>query len=141
MAVVPVEVWETLTHTTIEHKRLRADSGGAGRWRGGHGQEVVVRNDTGHPLVTLGMGNRTEFPAKGVFGGGNGTLRVHAVDGEPVHAKGRIEVPPGRRMTVVEAGGGGYGDPKERDRAAVAADVAEGSVTREAADKVYGWRG
>jgi N-methylhydantoinase B len=141
MAVVPVEVWETLTHTTIEHKRLRADSGGAGRWRGGLGQEVVVRNDTGHPLVTLGMGNRTEFPAKGVFGGGNGTLRVHAVDGKPVHAKGRIEVPPGSRMTVVEAGGGGYGDPKERDRAAVAADVAEGFVTREAADKVYGWRG
>jgi N-methylhydantoinase B len=137
MAVVPVEVWETLTHTTIEHKRLRPDSGGAGRWRGGLGQEVVIRNDTGHPLVTLGMGNRTEFPAKGVFGGEAGALRVHSVEGKPVHAKGRVEIAPGQRMTVVEAGGGGYGDPKQRDRAAVAADVAEGFVSREAAEKVY----
>ena len=49
MATVPVEVWETLTHTTIESKRLLPDTGGPGQWRGGLGQEVVLRNDTGHP--------------------------------------------------------------------------------------------
>ncbi|MEQ1615287.1 MAG: hydantoinase B/oxoprolinase family protein, partial [Hyphomicrobiaceae bacterium] len=48
MAVVPVEIWETLTHMTVESKRLLTDSGGPGRWRGGLGQEVVMRNDTGH---------------------------------------------------------------------------------------------
>lgn len=141
MAVVPVEVWETLTHTTIERKQLRTDSGGTGRWRGGLGQEVVLRNDTGHPLTILGMGNRTLFPAKGVFGGGDGTLRVHAIDGTPVHAKGRLEVAPDQRITVTEAGGAGYGDPKERDREAVAFDVANGFVSREAAETEYGWRG
>jgi N-methylhydantoinase B len=139
MAVVPVEVWETLTHTTILDKKLKPDSGGAGQWRGGLGQEVRLRNDTGHPLVMLGMGNRTDFPARGRFGGGDGSLRVHAVDGEPVHAKGRIEVKPGQVISVIEAGGGGFGDPSKRDHAAVAEDIAEGYVTLEGARTAYAW--
>jgi N-methylhydantoinase B len=141
MAAVPVEVWETLTHTTIESKRLLPNSGGPGRWRGGLGQEVVLRNDTGHPIVTLGMGNRTMFPARGLFSGGDGTLRTHAIDGQPVHAKGRNELAPGQRMRIIEAGGGGFGDPAARARAAVAEDVAQGYVSRQAARDIYGWSG
>jgi N-methylhydantoinase B len=141
MAAVPVEVWETLTHTTIERKRLTPDSGGPGKFRGGLGQEVVLRNDTGHILIMLGMGNRMQFPAKGLFGGGTGALRNHAVDGTPVNAKGRVEVAPGTRMTITEAGGGGFGDPRQRAREAVARDVAEGYVTAEAARHLYGWTG
>ena len=141
MAAVPVEVWETLTHMTIESKRLLPDSGGPGRWRGGLGQEVVLRNDTGHPIVTLGMGNRTMFPARGLFCGGDGTLRTHAIDGQPVHAKGRNELAPGQRMRIIEAGGGGFGDPTARARAAVAEDVAQGYVSRQAARDIYGWSG
>ena len=141
MAVVPVEVWETLTHMTILDKRLLPDSGGAGQWRGGLGQTVRLRNDTGHPLVMLGMGNRTEFPARGQFQGGAGTRRLHAIDGTPVHAKGRIEVKPGQVIEVVEAGGGGFGDPRRRDRSAVADDVADGTVTPSTARAVYGWDG
>lgn len=141
MATVPVEVWETLTHTTIESKRLLPDTGGPGQWRGGLGQEVIVRNDTGHLVTTLGMGNRTMFPARGLFGGGDGALRVHSVDGKPVHAKGRNELAPGQRMRIVEAGGGGFGDPKSRAPAAVAEDVAQGYVSAASAREVYGWRG
>lgn len=140
MAVVPVEVWETLTHTSVVSKRLRPDSGGPGQWRGGLGQTVELRNDSGHLLTLLGMGNRTEFPARGVFGGGEGALRRHAVDGKPVHAKGRVEVQPGGRMTVVEAGGAGYGSPSKRAAAALAADVEDGFVTPEAAKRLYGKR-
>ena len=140
MAVVPVEVWETLTHMTVLDKKLAPDSGGPGEWRGGLGQHVRLRNDTGEMLVMLGMGNRMEFPAKGAFSGGSGSLRVHAVDGHPVHAKGRIEVAPGQIITVTEAGGAGYGDPKTRDPKAIAADVADGYVTRAAAKDMYGWR-
>jgi N-methylhydantoinase B len=139
MAVVPVEVWETLTHTTVVSKRLVPDSGGPGQWRGGLGQEVVIRNDTGDTLVMLGMGNRTEFPARGIAGGGQGSLRRHAVNGKPVHAKGRIEVAPGDLMTITEAGGGGVGDPRQRARSAVAADVEDGLVSPEAARRHYGW--
>jgi N-methylhydantoinase B len=138
MAVVPVEVWETLTHTTIESKKLVPDSGGPGRWRGGLGQEVVLRNDTGHPVITLGMGNRTMFPARGMFSGGDGALRVHAIDGKPVHAKGRNELAPGQRMRIAEAGGGGYGDPMARARAAIAEDIAQGYVSASVAQDIYG---
>jgi N-methylhydantoinase B len=140
MAVVPVEIWETLTHTSIESKKLLPNSGGAGRWRGGLGQEVILRNDTGHPVTTLGMGNRTMFPARGMFGGRDGALRVHAIDGKPVHAKGRHELAPGQRMRIVEAGGGGFGDPRLRASAAVAEDVAQGYVSASAAMELYGWR-
>ena len=84
MAVVPVEVWETLTGTTIEHKRLLADSGGAGAARGGLGQEVVIRNDTGHPLTVLCMANRTEFVARGLAGGSAGAPREHRINGQAV---------------------------------------------------------
>jgi N-methylhydantoinase B len=138
MAVVPVEVWETLTHMTVVEKKLVPDSGGPGRWRGGLGQEVVLRNDTGHVLITAGMGNRTLYPAKGVFGGGDGSLRRHEIGYREVHAKGRLELQPGESMRLVEAGGAGYGDPRERDPAAVAADVANGLVTPAAAARHYG---
>ena len=138
MATVPVEVWETLTHTTIESKRLLPDTGGPGQWRGGLGQEVVLRNDTGHLITTLGMGNRTMFPARGLFGGGDGALRMHAIDGKPVHAKGRNELAPGQRMRIVEAGGGGFGDPKARAPSAIAEDVAQGYVSADMAREKYG---
>ncbi|MBS0243145.1 MAG: hydantoinase B/oxoprolinase family protein [Proteobacteria bacterium] len=138
MAVVPVEVWEALTHTSVVEKRLLADSGGAGEWRGGLGQTVTIRNDTGHILVAHGMGNRTRHPAKGLHGGASGSLRRHEAAGTPVHAKGRIELAPGETMTIVEAGGGGFGNPKARSRSALADDVRDGFVSPEAARQIYG---
>lgn len=139
MAVVPVEIWETLTNTTIVEKRLLPDSGGPGQWRGGLGQEVVLRNDTGDIVVMLGMGNRTAYPAKGISGGRDGTLREHQLDNQPVHAKGRVEIAPSETVRIIEAGGAGFGDPLERDRAAISADIANGLVSVEAAKRDYGW--
>jgi N-methylhydantoinase B len=138
MAVVPVEVWETITSTTIERKQLRADSGGAGKQRGGLGQEVVLRNDSGHLMTLLGMGNRTQFPARGLFGGQDGALRMHAIDGKAVNAKARLELKPGARLTLREAGAGGYGDPAKRAAEAVLSDVRDGFVTVKAALRDYG---
>ena len=66
-------------------------------------------------------------------------MRVHAIDGKPVHAKGRNELAPGQRMRIVEAGGGGFGDPKARAPAGIAEDVAQGYVSRQAARDIYGW--
>lgn len=98
-----------------------------------------MRNDTDEIVTLLGMGNRTLYPARGIMGGGDGTLREHQHKGKAVHAKGRIEVAPGDMVRIIEAGGGGYGDPKQRDRNAVADDVANGLVSREAASRDYGW--
>ena len=117
---------------------LLPDSGGPGKWRGGLGQTVTLRNDTGHILVAHGMGNRTIYPAKGMRGGDDGALRRHEVDGKPVHAKGRVELAPGETMTIVESGAGGYGDPRSRDARALADDVAEGFVSPKAARDIYG---
>ena len=61
--------------------------------------------------------------------------------GKLVHAKGRNKLAPGQRMRIVEAGGGGYGDPTARAPAAVAEDVAQGYVNAGAARGIYGSRG
>jgi N-methylhydantoinase B len=138
MAAVPVEVWETLTSTTVERKRLLPDSGGAGRWRGGLGQEVVIRNDSGHPLTVFCMANRTEFAPRGFRGAMPGRLREHRLNGVSIDPKGRHELAPGDRITLLEAGGGGYGDPRQRDRAALGRDLENGFVTAEAVRRDYG---
>lgn len=138
MAVVPVEVWETLTSTSIVSKRLLPDSGGLGRWRGGLGQEVVIRNDSEHLMVALCMANRTEFAPAGMHGGGAGDRRECRINGITVDPKGRHELAPGDEMTLLEAGGGGYGDPAQRDRSALARDVANGWVSQKSARRDYG---
>jgi N-methylhydantoinase B len=138
MACVPVEVWELQTGITVESKRLRPDSGGAGQWRGGLGQTIVLRNDSTYPLTVFSMANRTEFAAAGLRGGQPGVLREHQVNGETISPKGRALLAPGDRMTLLEAGGGGIGDPQTRDRAAVAADLQEGFISAAAARTIYG---
>ena len=85
------------------------------------------------------LAGRTEFPPAGVLGGKPGGLREIAINGKPVHPKGRYVLKPGDRVETVEAGGGGYGDPRRRRRAAVAEDLRRGLVTREAATREYGY--
>lgn len=138
MAVVPIEVWETLTSTTVESKRLLPDSAGPGRWRGGLGQEIVIRNDSGHAMTALCMANRTEFAPAGMHGGAAGALRECRLNGVIVDPKGRHQLAAGDRLTLVEAGGGGYGDPLQRDRTALDEDVANGWVSPSSAQSIYG---
>ena len=73
MRTVPTEMWESLTGITIVHKRLLPDTGGHGEARGGLGQEIEFRNDTGAPLTAFCVAPRSEFPARGLFGGGDGS--------------------------------------------------------------------
>jgi N-methylhydantoinase B len=141
MAVVPTELWEALTGTMIEYKRLVPDSGGPGAARGGLGQELAIRNDTGSLMTVFFMGNRTEFPPAGLVGGEPGQLRRHQVNGETVHPKGQYHLSPGDRITLVEAGGGGFGKPTERSRALIRHDIAEGYVTPAGATRAYGFDG
>ena len=139
MGVVPVEIWESLTGTTILRKALLPDSGGPGAARGGLGQEVVIRNDSGRPMTVFSMANRTEFPARGLAGGGPGGRREHRIDGVAVDPKGTHTLTPGARLTLIEAGGGGFGEAAARDPAKLAADLAEGFVTAAGAKRDYGF--
>lgn len=139
MTGTPIEVWENLTDLFVEHKSLLADSGGAGMYRGGLGQQIDLRNDSDHPMTVSCLAARTEYPPVGIFGGKPGRAREIRINGKPVHPKGRFTLAPGDRITTYEAGGGGYGDPRRRDRTHIADDVFAGYVTREGALRDYGW--
>ena len=133
-----IEVWENLTGMFIESKALLTDSGGPGEFRGGLGQRIEFINDSGHDIAIACLAGRTEFAPQGVRGGLPGGLREVRVNGKTVHPKGRYVLAPGDRLTTFEAGGGGYGDPRRRDAAALRNDIAMGNVSRHAAVEVYG---
>ena len=138
MRTVPTEMWESLTGITIVHKRLLPDTSGHGEARGGLGQEIEFRNDTGAPLSVFCVAPRSEFPARGLFGGGDGSHRTILIEGRPVHPKGAHVVAPGQLFTMRDAGGGGYGNPANRSRAKVLADLEEGFITPGVAREIYG---
>ena len=134
----PVEVAKSITPLIFWRKELRADSGGAGRTRGGLGQYIEVGSRIGRPFELLAAYDRIDHPARGRDGGKNGAAGAVALkSGKRLKGKGFQTIPPDDRLVVMTPGGGGLGDPQERDRAAVAGDVTEGLVTAEGA-KIYG---
>ena len=99
--------------------------------------EIEVRTPAAVRLSLLS--DRRDHPAQGLLGGGPGGAAVIAIDdGTRPHPKSRTSVDTGRRVTLLYAGGGGFGDPKQRDRAAVEADIRDGYITAEAAARDYG---
>jgi N-methylhydantoinase B len=138
MGSTPIEIFEPQTGLVVESKTLRVDSGGAGTFRGGAGQDVLLRNDTGHPMTIFSMANRTRFPARGLAGGQPGAARAHLVNGVPIATQGRHELAPGDRLLLREAGGGGFGPPAVRSPDAVRQDVAAGLVSAAAALRDHG---
>jgi N-methylhydantoinase B len=139
VAGVPAEVIETLTPLVQFRRELRVDSGGAGRCRGGLGQasEMGSRGEGRWSVSTLI--DRTRFPAAGLDGGQPGaTGRLSLVSGEDVQPKTVIQVDEADRVRLELPGGGGYGDPRERDPERVLADVVDGYVSLEAARDLYG---
>jgi N-methylhydantoinase B len=137
-----VEMLERTYPLQFRSLRLLADSGGAGRRRGGPASEVVY-GPRATSMRVFYMADYARYPAKGVRGGLPGTAasahEVAADGGErQVEAIGDSLLAPGEWIRGVEAGGGGYGDPLEREPDAVLSDVLERWVTREAAREVYG---
>jgi len=138
------EMFEQQTpHRLIRHELL-ADSAGAGQWRGGLGVETLFEigaDDT--QLVTFGDGDFE--PAFGLFGGAPGTLnfiRLTYPDGRTVVPKNKdliAGVPKGTIYHQQAGGGGGYGDPRKRDRAVLAEEIRNGIISPEKARSEYGW--
>ncbi|MBM3490575.1 MAG: hydantoinase B/oxoprolinase family protein [Alphaproteobacteria bacterium] len=138
MIGTPIEVWESETSMRVLHKEIVADSGGAGAWRGGNGQRIKQRNDTGHPLAIACFAARDRFPPQGVDGGRPGGLRQFLLNDQPIDPKGRYVLAPGGTIETLEAGGGGAGDPRARAVELVLADVRAGLVSPAAARRDYG---
>ena len=138
------EVVETRMPLLVESSRLAADSGGAGTTRGGLSMQRALRvlaPDARYSLLSDGA----VVPAFGVLGGLSGVPVGAWVDrGETVSdfdTPGKVAGHPlatGDVVMIRSAGGGGYGDPLERDPARVAEDVREGYVSAEAARALYG---
>ena len=83
-------------------------------------------------------GCRFAAPPEGLFGGKPGARAQFLVNGQPGNPYGLTRLRPGDTVIMDAAGGGGYGDPKERDRALLLRDVRDGKVTRESALRDYG---
>lgn len=138
----PVEVQETNYPFLVEYHRLRADSGGPGRFRGGLGVELRYRC-LQRTLANVNM-ERTVDPPWGVAEGGPGAVNqaiIRRANGreEYVYKKTNIALEAGDTVTFLTAGGGGYGDPRTRDRRAVAEDLKLGFITPNAAESDYGY--
>ena len=136
---VPAEAIESVSPTLMLRRALRPDSGGAGRFRGGLGQEMVLAVDSGEPALHSPMYDRTRCAARGFAGGRDGAVgQMVLSDGTALHPKRKYLLQPGQRVTLRLPGGGGYGSPFERDPRAVLEDVRQGRVSVEAARREYG---
>lgn len=132
------EALESVSPLLFWKAELLADSGGAGTYRGGLAQEVVVEVLTEEAIVLSTMSDRWMHPAFGLFGGLPGSTSSVALEsGAPVNPKGRMMVAPREKLTIQFSGGGGYGPPAKRDRDAVRRDLADGLISPDAATKIY----
>jgi N-methylhydantoinase B len=135
----PIEIFESMSTQIVWRKEYRPDSGGPGRMRGGLGQIIEMENGIDEPFHFNCAFERVRFAARGFDGGHSGAPGYVALQsGEPLAAKGRHLIEPGERVVIMPPGGGGIGDPRERDRALVAADLRDGLISAEAAQRVYG---
>jgi N-methylhydantoinase B len=138
----PVETIELKTPVLVEQRTLRQDSGGAGKFRGGLGMTTQMRNTIEGRWSLSNAGRRID-PPWGLWGGKPGAASQNLVrppDEAEFHnedASRRLSAP-GTSVMARTAGGGGWGDPLERDPARVLEDVLEGYVSLASARDDYG---
>ncbi len=142
----PVEIMEQTYPVLYRRYALHEGSGGAGAQRGGFGLDYEIELLRGTARASFVMDHGRTGP-QGALGGADGALnRVEVWRGDqftvPEHlSKAQdIVLHPGDRVRVRTPGGGGYGDPLLRDKAAVAEDVRLGRYTEEQAKVLFGWQ-
>jgi N-methylhydantoinase B len=126
----PVEVAERQSPLFFHYKRLRPSSGGAGRFRGGLGQDILIESRSPRPIVLSVMAERTKFPAPGLAGGAAGGLGDVRINGRRIDNRKQHVLERGDRVLVRTPGGGGYGPRGRRRRDLIARDRALGYVSR-----------
>ncbi|MCS5722878.1 hydantoinase B/oxoprolinase family protein [Herbiconiux sp. CPCC 203407] len=136
----PLEVLEARSGMIFERLEIRTDSGGAGRHRGGAGLQRDIRFVS--PGEFLSVIKKTKTAPWALEGGlepkPNQVVVFPGTEREARVSTKRVPVQPGDLIRLLTAGGGGHGDPADRDPALVRRDVSEGYVSREAAASVYG---
>lgn len=124
----PVEITEVISPFKVRHKRLRPDSGGAGRYRGGLGQEVLFEHRGQGRIAVSFLAERTRFAAPGVAGGSDGAPGEVRINDEAVDTRRQYVLQTGDRVLLRTPGGGGHGDPRGRDAIASERDRRLGYV-------------
>ncbi|NTV58031.1 MAG: hydantoinase B/oxoprolinase family protein [Deltaproteobacteria bacterium] len=142
-ANTPVEIFESDTPLIVEKRELLTDSGGPGKTKGGLGRRVVFRipDDEYAPMPPVNLGiqsGRYRYSPEGLFGGKHGAKARFLVSGQPGNPFGLSRMKPGDVIIMDAAGGGGFGDPLDRDPEMVREDVIQGYVSLEKAKEDYG---
>lgn len=137
-----IEKVESKCPVIIESRALREDSAGAGKYRGGVGVATRVRNLV-EGYWNLSGGGREKLPPWGLWGGKSGAradqrLKISGDDEFRHVDRGSRLAPAGSVFVCMTAGGGGWGDPLDRDPESVSLDVGEGLVSLGMAAKEYG---
>ncbi len=141
--ITPIEILESEFPCRITEFSIIPDSGGAGRYRGGTAFRRRYRLLQDATVVR--RYDRARFPASGAAGGADGRpsrFVLVAADGSERAApsSGRFELKAGEGFYLDKAGGGGWGDPHQRDPDSLKRDIEEGSVSPDAARRDYGSR-
>jgi N-methylhydantoinase B len=142
-ANTPVEIFESDTPLIVEERSLVCDSGGPGKMRGGLGRKMTIRvpdddyAPQGQTSIAVQAG-RYKYPPRGLFGAGPGSAARFLINEQAGDPSGLTLCLTGDVIQFDSAGGGGYGDPLQRDPQAVAADVVNGYVSIEKAREDYG---
>ena len=134
---VPTEVVETQAPLVQHERKLLCDSGGAGKFRGGLGQQITMSQIGNAPWSVSGMVDRTKFAAEGLAGGEPGAIGKFCVDGQHVGSKEVLWLKPKSVVELSPPGGGGFGKPDQRNPVDVLADVVGGYVSIEQAEAKY----
>lgn len=144
---MPVEIIEERYPLLFEEYALRADSGGAGKRRGGLGVSYRARMLRGEGMASFLM-DHGKFKPHGLAQGEGGACNEIAVTSggkavtlEHVSKGSAIRLMPGDRVQVRTPGGGGFGDPRQRARSLVERDLRRGYITRKTARETYGLEG
>ena len=136
---IPVEIVEDRSPLVFLRKELRSDSGGPGKFRGGCGQTVQFRIQSRNPFFIGPKCERTLYPAAGLHGGQPGSKgEFYLGTGNRAHPKRDFLLKSGEIVTFKLPGGGGYGDPWEREPDRVLKDVVNGLVSPRSARDDYG---
>jgi N-methylhydantoinase B len=142
-ANTPVEIFESDTPLIVQERSLISDSGGPGKMRGGLGRKFVIRvpDDDSAPepptYIAIQAG-RYRYPPRGLFEGGSANKARFVVNDQAGDPSGLTLCESGDVIEFHSAGGGGYGDPLERDPREVEQDVFNEYVSIDQALNDYG---
>lgn len=141
----PIEINEARNGVIVRQYALHNEDGGEGQFRGGRGvvleYEIAADDAWTTGLFTPNFETRPWALMGGMEGSSNRVVVKRKNGEEEVYGKhSNVRLEKGDRLLVVTGHGGGYGDPKLRDRDLVRQDIRDGYITAEQADRYYGVR-